>query len=83
MSRDQRVPEVFAKFAGIRKDFSTRSSDIDVFFKHLVKLVNTGPAGFGTDVEENTDIGLDEWCKGIEEPPMGVELLLVSPEAHE
>lgn len=41
------------------------------------EIVDGGTSRLGSDVEENADIGFDERPKGIEEPAMGIKLLLV------
>lgn len=45
--------------------------------KAFPELVNGRSCGLRTNVEQDTNIGLDEWAKGIEEPSMAVQLLLV------
>jgi hypothetical protein len=40
-------------------------------------MVYTRRAGHSADVEEDTDVGLEDGAKCVEEPAMGVDLFLV------
>jgi hypothetical protein len=40
-------------------------------------MVDGGGAGHGANVEQDTDVGLEDWAKGVEEPPMRVDFFLV------
>lgn len=70
---------MFAESTRIGEDLPTCSSNIHMLLEHLVKLVDACAAGLGTDIEKDADIGLDERSKGVEEPSVRVELLLVLP----
>ena len=40
-------------------------------------MVEGFAAGTGTAVEEDADVGLEDGAKGLEEPAMGVDFLLI------
>jgi hypothetical protein len=41
-------------------------------------MVERGRAWHGTDIEKDADIGFEHWPKCVENPSMGIDLLLVS-----
>lgn len=48
-----------------------------MFVEAFPEFVNRCAGGFSTDVEQDTDIRVDERAEGVEEPSMGVQFLLV------
>jgi hypothetical protein len=40
-------------------------------------MVNRSGSGLGTNVKKDADVGLENGTKGVEEPTMGVDLLLI------
>jgi hypothetical protein len=40
-------------------------------------MVDGGGTGHGANVEQDTDVGLEDGAKGVEEPPMRVDFFLV------
>jgi hypothetical protein len=40
-------------------------------------MINRGRAGLGTNVKKDADVGLENGTEGVEEPTMGVDLLLI------
>lgn len=40
-------------------------------------MIDRRRAGHGADVEEDADVGLEDGSEGVEEPAVGVDLLLV------
>jgi hypothetical protein len=54
-----------------------RSFNATAFRRTFPELVDGGSSGLWSNVEQNADIGLDQGAKGVEEPAMTVEFLLV------
>ena len=76
LRRDERVKEVLAIPALVRHNLSTGSAHVGLDIKDFPKMVYGSRAGRCTNVEEHTDIGLKDGSKSVEEPAMGVDLVL-------
>jgi hypothetical protein len=40
-------------------------------------MVYRSGTGHSTDVKKDADVGFEDWAKGIEEPAVGVDFLLI------
>ena len=83
------------QLTSIGKDLATSPSDIRVLLKHFVQLrsqmsygerqfalahlVDAPAGGFSPHIKQDADVWSEQRSKGIEEPSMRVELLLVLP----
>lgn len=58
-------------------DFTTRASNILVDIEAFPEMINRSMARLSTDVDKYTHMWLDKWAKGLKEPSVRVNLLLV------
>lgn len=77
LSGDERVDEVLAARAQHGLDFTAGAGAHGFEIEGLPQMVNGATAGLGTSVDKHADIGIQNAPKGLEEPTMRVDLLLV------
>lgn len=76
LSGDQRVQQLLS----MRQhdlDFTACASAHGLHVKRLPQVVDGVPPGLRTRVKEHADIGVQDTTEGLEEPTVGVDLLLV------
>ena len=72
----QRVDQVLSVLSLQRHDLTTSSSDIRIDIECLLEMIDRCRARHSAHVEENADVGLQNGSKSVEEPTVGVYLLL-------
>lgn len=77
LSRNERIDQIPPIVSLERHDLPTRTPDIRVDIKRLPEMVYRLRTGHGTDIEEDTDMRFQNGAKGVEEPTMGIDLLLL------
>jgi hypothetical protein len=77
LSRNERINQIPPILSLERHDLPTRTPNIRVYIKCLPEMVYRHRTGFGTDIEEDTDSRLENGAKGVEEPTMRVDFLLI------
>ena len=77
MGSDERVQQAEPATALGGDNFSASACDIRVHVEGFPEMVEAVRAGFGADVEEDTDIRGKGFSKGVEKPAMRVEFFLV------
>ncbi|KAG6823132.1 hypothetical protein H0H92_011284 [Tricholoma furcatifolium] len=70
LRHDERVHEIRAPAALERHDLAVCAGDVGVDVECLREVVYRYWDGLGADVEEDTDVALEEGPKGVEEPPI-------------
>jgi hypothetical protein len=75
--RTKRIHELLPVFAFEGDDFTASAANIGVDVKRLPKMINRAWTRHCTDVEQDANIGLEDGAKGIKEPTVGIDLLLV------
>lgn len=73
----ERVDQISSVLSLESNDFTAGTSNVGVDIKCFPQVIYGRGTGHGTNIEEHTDIGLEDWAERIEEPSMGVDLLLV------
>jgi hypothetical protein len=72
----ERVQELRPVFAFDDDDFTAGTAHIRVNVEHLPEMINRAETRCGTDVEEDTNVGLKNRAKCIEEPAVRVDPIL-------
>jgi hypothetical protein len=75
--RTKRINEFLPVFAFEGDDFTASATDIRVDIKRFPEMINRAWTRHCTNIEQDADIGLEDGAKGVEEPTMGVDLLLI------
>jgi hypothetical protein len=75
--RTKRIHQLLPVFTLEGDDFTASTADIRVDVERLPEVINGARTRHGTNVEEDANVGLKDRAKGIEEPAVGVDLLLV------
>ncbi|RUS32050.1 hypothetical protein BC938DRAFT_476390 [Jimgerdemannia flammicorona] len=75
LGRDERVQKIDTGGTSQGTDFTASTGDIGVDVEGLPQVIDGGVTGPRTDIEQDTDVGLDDGTKGLEEPTMGVDFL--------
>lgn len=75
--RTKRIHKLLPIFAFKGDDFTASATDIGVDVERLPEMINRAWTRHRTDVEQDANIGLENGAKGVEEPTMGIDLLLI------
>jgi hypothetical protein len=75
--RTKRIHKLLPIFAFKGDDFTASATDIGVDVERLPEMINRAWTRHRTDVEQDANIGLENGAKGVKEPTVGVDLLLV------
>ena len=75
--RTKRIHELLPVFTLEGNNFTASAAYIGVDVERLPEMINRAGARHGTDIEENANVRLENRAKRVEEPAMGVDLLLV------
>ena len=75
--RTKRIKEFLPVFAFEGDDFTASATDIGIDIKRLPEMINRAWTRHCTDIEQDANIGLENGAKGVEEPTMGIDLLLI------
>lgn len=77
LSGDERVDQVLAARAQHGLDLTAGAGAHGLEIEGLPQMVDGATTGLGTSIDEHADIGIQNATKGLEEPTMRVDLLLV------
>ena len=72
----ERIPELLPVFAFEGNDFTASTADIGIEIERLPEMINRARTRHRTDVEEDANDRLENGPKRVEEPMMGIDLLL-------
>jgi hypothetical protein len=75
--RTERIYELLPVCAFEGDNFTASATDIGVDVERLPEMINRARARLCTDIEQDANIGLENGAKGVKEPTMGIDLLLV------
>ncbi len=73
----ERVYELLPVCAFEGDNFTASATDIGVDVERLPEMINRARTRLCTDIEQDANIGLENRAKGVKEPTMGIDLLLV------
>lgn len=73
----ERIQELRPVFTLEGDNFTTSTAYIGVDVERLPEMINRAGTRHGTDIEEDANVRLENWAKRVEEPAMGVDLLLI------
>ena len=82
---DERVNEVFPALAQHGVNFTASSAKILVIVESLPQCKERLRSGFGSGIEKDTDLRIEDSSKGIEKPSMRIDffaVLLLETEDH-
>lgn len=77
LRRNQRIEQAEPPLTFPGYDLPARAGDAGVGVEGLPEVIQRVVAGLGPDVEQNAHVGAEGLAKGVEEPAMGIEFLLV------
>jgi hypothetical protein len=73
----QRIEQILPIFTLECNNLTASTADIRIDIERLPQVVYGRRTGLSADIEQDADVRLQNWAKGIEEPPMRVDLFLV------
>lgn len=82
MRGDNGVAELGASFARVDGDLTAGAANVCVEIEGFPEVVETVGGGFGADVEQDADVGVENGGERVECPAMRVDFLLVLKCAH-
>ena len=75
--RTEKIQQLLPVFTLEGNNFTASTAYIRVDVEHIPEMINRAGTKHGTDIEENANVRLENRAKRVEEPAMGVDLLLV------
>jgi len=74
---DEWVDEIYAEFAFESDDLAAGTAYVGVYVEGFPEVVDGCGAGHSANVEQDTDVGLEDGAEGVEEPPVRIDLFLI------